>query len=569
MKTRSWFPPLLAGLSHAALMIAAFPPYNLWPAALWALVPLVYLLRRGSERPGRDALLLMLGVSPMWLLWEWWMIGVTAPGFPFFILLQCSWAALFYLTSARLHRRFPRLPLLAIVPLVWVAVEFFRGEIFLSGYAFGLLGYPMIGQLELAGPATWLGVYFVSFLAAVMSAAAGEFFHKQHRLAAVSTIAATAMVWGAGAVDAEKYKPQPTDPVVRPGIVQTNLPQNNKLSWGIERSLQDWDRFARLTVTLANSDPRPDFILWPETMMPGETLEAQAMQALREAAIGFRLPSGQMLPAEFFYEELQALQLAVKVPMLVGEDALLDLRVDKLPDGRINVEWGARYNSAYLVMGGEVQPARFDKVRLTPFGETMPFINRWPWLQNQLLAFGAKGMKFDLAAGTDLTVFEVPGAATGNTARIVTPICFETTVGDLCRDMVFEKGQRRANLIANLTNDGWFMNSDLARAQHLQIAQWRCVELATPMARAANTGISCLIDAQGRVTARGVEGTRQTAQLDGILRGEVALGTRTTLFARVGNIFPWTILGVATLALLASFVRTKQPRIADGPKADH
>jgi apolipoprotein N-acyltransferase len=568
MKTRTWFPALIAGLAHAALMIAAFPPYNLWFTALLALVPLVLLVRRESGRPGRDVLALMLGVAPMWLLWCWWMLDVTAPGFPFFILLQCSWVGLFYWVTRRVLRRFPRLPVLAVMPLVWVAVEFFRGEIFLSGYAFGLLGYPVIQQ-ELAGPATWLGAYFVSFLVALMSTAVGELLFKGRRLPAGITIAAAALVWAGGVVDAGKYEPQASDPVVRPGIVQTNLPQNNKLSWGIERSLQDWDRFAGLTVALANSDPKPDFILWPETMMPGETLESQAMQALRDAGVGFRLPNGAMLPSEFFYQELQALQTAVTVPMLVGEDALVDLRVDKLAGGRISVEWGARYNSAYLVMGGQVQPVRFDKVRLTPFGETMPLINRWPWLQNQLLSFGARGMKFDLAAGTSLTVFEVPGAATGNTARIVTPICFETTVSALCRDLVFEKGQRRANLIANLTNDGWFSHSDLARAQHLQIAQWRCVELATPMARAANTGISCLIDAQGRVTALGVEGSRQRAQVDGILKGEVALGTRTTLFARVGNVFPWTVFVVTTLALAGTYVRRKQPGIADAPRAEN
>lgn len=563
MKIRTWLTPLIAGLAHAALMIGAFPPLDLWWLAFGALVPFVLLLRQWRERHGRDALLLMVGVAPMWLLWSWWMIEVTATGFPFFILLQCAWSALFYLAAARLHRRFPRVPLTLLVPAVWLAVEFFRGELFLSGYAFGLIGYPMITLPALAAPGAWLGVYFVSFLTATINAAVGEGFHKQRRAVAAIAIVATALVWAAAVIDASRYAPGPDAPVVRPGIVQTNLPQSNKLSWGIERSLRDWDRFSELTVQLAESSPPPDFILWPETMMPGDTLEAQAMQALREANVGYILGGGQMLAPDYFYNELIALQSAIATPMLVGEDALVDLRVKKLPDGKIDVEWAARYNSAYLVTDGDVQPVRFDKVRLTPFGETMPFINRWPWLQDQLLAFGARGMTFNLSAGTSLTVFEVPCKAAGVTARIVTPICFETTVNDLCRELVFENGRRRADLIANLTNDGWFMDSDLARAQHLQIAQWRCVELATPMARAANTGISSLIDAQGRIIPPAVIGAPQKARADGFLNGELALGTRTTPFARVGNVFPWTVFGAVVLALAASFLCTRvQPEAA-------
>jgi apolipoprotein N-acyltransferase len=229
-----------------------------------------------------------------------------------------------------------------------------------------------------------------------------------------------------------------------------------------------------------------------------------------------------------------------------------------LDNGKVKTSRDARYNSAYLVANGAVQPVRYDKVRLTPFGETMPFISRWPWLQNQLLAFGAGGMRFDLAAGQDLTVIPVP-IHDGRTIRLVTPICFESTVNGFCRELVFEKGQRRADLIANLTNDGWFGNSDIAREQHLGIARWRCVELATPMARAANTGISAIVDSKGRILSRGVEGSQQASRNDGILRGPVTLSTATTMFARVGNIFPWTVLGLTTAALAASLVRKWLP----------
>jgi apolipoprotein N-acyltransferase len=270
-----------------------------------------------------------------------------------------------------------------------------------------------------------------------------------------------------------------------------------------------------------------------------------------------------MLPPDAFYRALLDLQARVQVPMIVGEDALVNMKVGKNADGKIKATWDARYNSAYLINQGGVQPTRYDKVRLTPFGETMPFISRWPWLQNQMLRIGARGMQFNLAAGTDLTVMPIP--VPGREVRAVVPICFEVTVTGHCRDLVFDKdGGRRANLIVNLTNDGWFGNSDIARQQHLDIARWRCVELATPMARCANTGISALIDAQGRILARGVEGDPRGARVDGILKGPLALGSGATLYARVGGVFPWSVLGLTTLALAASFVRKWGPGRSKG-----
>jgi len=543
-------------------MLLAGPPVNWWPLSLIAPMPLLWFLRRGTTRPGRDSLLLMLGVSPMWLVWEWWMKDVTPPGFPFFILLQCSWTALFFACARRLHQWLPRLTWFCIVPLTWVAVECFRGEVFLSGYAFALAPYPLIHWPVLASPAAWLGVYFVSFMTLLFCAALYELVLGRGK-ARLSGGVALAVLAGLWALAGYQLHARPMgDQVITPGIVQTNLAQSNKLSWGIEQELKDWQRFSELTVKLAQTTPAPDMILWPETMMPGETLQQESINALLASGLGFKIPSqNRVLPPDHFYRSLLDLQASLEIPMLVGEEARTNMKIDT-SGPRPDVTWDARYNSTYLINSGAVQPERYDKVRLTPFGETMPFISRWPWLQDKLLSFGANGMQFDLAAGTDLTAIPVP--VQGKTVRVVTPICFEVTVADHCRKMVFENGQRRADLIANLTNDGWFGNSFIARAQHLEIAQWRCLELATPMARAANTGTSALIDSKGRILARGVEGSQQLTHVDGILKGPLTLGSAPTLYARVGEVFPWTVLWVTTAALVASFVRKWLPGRSKG-----
>jgi apolipoprotein N-acyltransferase len=544
-------------------MMLAGPPVNWWPLALFASLPLIWFLRRGTSRPGRDSLLLMAGVSPMWLLWEWWMADVTAVGFPFFILLQCSWTALFFVCARRLHQLAPRLPWFAIVPFVWVAVEFFRGEMFLSGYAAALAPYPLINWPVLAAPSMWLGVYFVSFMTILFACVLFEIAigRGAARKTAVGILVLLAGLWSLAGYQLNQ-RPIGTD-VVTPGIVQTNLPQSNKLSWGIQEEIRDFQRFSDLTEQLAQSSPPPDMILWPETMVPGETLQKESVDALLATGLGFKIPSSdRVLPPDAFYRALLDLQALVEIPMIVGEEARVNMKID-LSGERPKSSWDARYNSAYLIDSGQVQPERYDKVRLTPFGETMPFISRWPWLQNRLLAIGAQGMQFDLNAGTALTVLPVP-VSDDKVVRVVNPICFEVTVSDHCRQMVFEKGQRRADLIANLTNDGWFGNSDIAREQHLEIAQWRCIELATPMARAANTGISALIDSKGRILARGVEGSRHATQVDGILKGSLTLGAGPTLYARVGEVFPWSVLGLILTALAASFVRKWLPGRSKG-----
>ncbi|MFZ4430409.1 MAG: apolipoprotein N-acyltransferase, partial [Phycisphaerales bacterium] len=205
-----------------------------------------------------------------------------------------------------------------------------------------------------------------------------------------------------------------------------------------------------------------------------------------------------------------------------------------------------RYNSVYLLVDGETSDARYDKVRLTPFGETMPYISNFPSLEAALLDLGARGMRFDLDAGTKQTVFELPRTG-GGAFRVATPICFEVTVAPHVRRLVAgRQGVRRADVIINVTNDGWFGSFVPARLQHLQIARWRSLELATPMVRAANTGISCAIDAGGQVRELGPVGAASPALSEGVVPTVVELPGELTMYARSGDVAGW-----ASLAWLA------------------
>jgi len=556
-RLRLWPFVVLAALGHSALTIAASPPLGWWPFTLIAILPLVWSATLTTLKPGRAGLLTLAGVLPLSAYLQWWVIEVTAFGFIPFLVVQSMWPAFFVWITGRAHRRFPGVPLSIIVPVAWVGVEFVRGELFLNGYAWGLVAHPLIEAPALAAPAVFLGQYFVSFLVGAISGVLADIIVLRRTKAGAVGAAVVAAVWGAGSMLAPR--PDLAGPALRVAIVQTNVPQSNKVDWTIDRELEDWKRFEELTVAIAgHAEPgrlRPDIVIWPETMMPGITLEPSALKVLadegivhnRETTVDGGPPT---VGATAFADRLLEIQPQLGIPMLIGEEGVEGLRVGRGDENRVRIERDRRFNSVYLVHSGRIQRLRYDKVRLTPFGETMPLISSWPWLEQQLLELGARGMAFDLAAGTSMTVFPVPAAALGSDVRIVTPICFEVTVASHCRRLVYKDGVRRADLIANVTNDGWFGNSDVARAQHLQISRWRCLELATPMARAANTGISALIDARGIVLASGVEGSLQRARVDGYLAGELVLGSMVTPYAVVGDVVGWSAL-VATIFMLA------------------
>jgi apolipoprotein N-acyltransferase len=140
--------------------------------------------------------------------------------------------------------------------------------------------------------------------------------------------------------------------------------------------------------------------------------------------------------------------------------------------------------------------------------------------------------------------------------KFVTPICFEGTKPELCRRLVYERGERRASLIINVSNDGWFGKATGwrglvagGRQQHLQAARWRCVELGVPMVRAVNTGISAYVDRTGKIRQAGPDGRDSAVNVEGVMTATVPLpdGSTYTVFGRIGNVFGWIIVGVGVL----------------------
>lgn len=569
-----------AGLMYGVLTALAFAPFGLWGFAVVAPWPLVWAAWRGArggesrEQRGRSNLggtkrlwwaAVGVGTAPFWAIEHLWVVDVSAVGYPFLVVLMSVYPAMFVWSAAWAMRRLPRWPLTVIVPIAWVGVEYLRGSVVWTGYPWYLAGQPLIDAPGVWCVASWGGAYAASLMVAMIAGAAadgavwwrnrlqsgkGGVCHGVRRrgawaLGGCSVVIVVWLLAVVGSVVSERQRTQ--DRAFRVGIAQPNIPMDDRILWDGRARVQAWLDLQELTLAAARA--RPDLIVWPETVFPGGPLNKEAAEAQREAGMVWLVQvqggESETVPAWAFAEALEELQADLGVPMLVGAVAVEGLRFVEFGDG-FRDEYDRRFNSVFLVDGGRVDAKRYDKLHLTPFGEVMPYISSWPWLERQMLAVGARGMSFDLAPGREARVFSVrrSGGQSDDAVRVVTPICFEATMSRVCRRLVFERGERRAEVMVNVTNDGWFGFADWGREHHLLGARWRCAELATPMIRAANTGISAVIDARGQVRDATGERHMLTARAAGVLVAEVAPGELVTVYARLGD-----VVGQGSLAL--------------------
>jgi apolipoprotein N-acyltransferase len=191
------------------------------------------------------------------------------------------------------------------------------------------------------------------------------------------------------------------------------------------------------------------------------------------------------------------------------------------PDGRIRA-----YNAAGLFAPGDAHVTAYAKRHLVPFGERMPF----QWL---IPALGKLELgQAEWTPGREAVLF--PSAA----GPFSTLICFEAIFPGLARSDV----RKGARWLVNITNDEWFGNG-AALQQHAAMAVFRAVEHHVPLARCANTGLTILVDSNGRVT--------QSVPVfaPAVLTGALSAPGPETLYTRVGDWPGW--LCAAGLALLA------------------
>lgn len=462
----------------AALLVLAFPPYAVLPAALLVLAPLAAALERC--RGARAAFLLGLGFGAPGLLavcpWVVHMLSVEAE-----VPRAAAWVAAsalavvtasFGAAAAALYRAIRPRVRPAAAPLafgaIWALVELLRAEPARLPWVLlphALTRHPLLLQTAELGGALVPGFVLASLQGGVGIALAHR---RPGPLAAPLLLAGLAL--GFGAVRLGSEAPGPAE--YRVGIVQAAIPQHERFREG--SALRNTRRHEALTRELVRRQ-RPDLVVWSET------------------AIDTNLDRSPEL-----LEEVSRLVDELGVPLLTGA-----------PRARS----GPPTNSVVLFLPGRGLVATYDKQILVPFAEFDPPLRR---LWRPLLAGVTQGEPY--APGEGPVVFR------DGVPPLAAPVCFEITYASLVRAM----RRAGAELIVNLTNDAWF-GRDRALEMHFAHAVLRAIETRTSVVRAANTGISGVLDPAGRVR------TRLGAFEEGTLVAAVERRPARTLYARLGS----------------------------------
>jgi len=484
----------------------ALPPWDIWPALPVAFSALVWILDHVARHEASVARRCRAAAMAGWswgIGWFIFSLSWVAEAFrvesdifawliPFVVILLPAGLALYWAAATALVMRWWTRgagDLLAVVAALSVA-EWLRGHL-LSGFPWNLPGYAADASAALAQTASVTGIYGLTMLVLVWSLIPAMLWRPggrpAFRLAAVSLVA-LGLCWAGGTWRLSGQGPGLRDDV-SVSIVQASIPQTMK--WKRERRDDILARYLDLTarVRTDGASGRP-VIIWPETALPDLVAE---LPDLRQQIADGLPPDGVLIFGA--------------------------IRREPAPGGFMQV-----FNSVLVIDKAGSMTVAYDKHRLVPFGEFLPF-------ESVLAPLGLRKL--------------VPVPLSFTAGRAPAPVAIAGLPGFLaliCYEAIFplaaSVSASRVEWLVNVTNDAWFGTS-AGPAQHLAQARFRSIEQGIPLLRAANTGISAVIDSRGNVLKRLDLG------VVGVLTTPLPRPAGPTLYGRFGDkIFVLLIAGL-------------------------
>ena len=486
---------IAAGFGAAGAL--AFEPIRLFPLLLLSYAALVLLLdgAHAGPRRMRDAALTGWGfgfgfffVAHYWIGYAFLVDAEThAWLMPFAMVLLPAGLALYFAAAAALCMTAwrPGASRVFLFALVFTIAEWLRGHL-LTGFPWNLPGYGWSASTAVLQSASVIGVYGLSLLTLLFGASLALVYERA-KIVPAALAALFLAIFAAGEIRLANAT-DATVAGVRLRIVQPSTPQPEK--YAPENRLRNWRRLIDLSSSPAAQ--QPTHIIWPEAAPP-VLLEGNP-------------------------------EVQTDIAALTG-----DSRVLMTGQVRIAQENGTRnsYNSFAIFGAQGALLGTYDKFHLVPFGEYVPV---GPILRTLGITEIAADTGF--SSGPGPRTMMVPGAP---------------PVGPLiCYEIIFPgevTASPRPGWLVNLTDDSWF-GPDTGPMQHLLIARVRAIEEGLPIVRAANSGISAVIDAHGRIRARLTLGLRDA------LDSDLPVALSTTLFVRYGNVMLLTLLLMCVIAAL-------------------
>jgi len=478
-----------AGLAAAF----AFPRFGLLPGLLGYAALLWTLDDAGPTRPLRSAFfrgwlagLGFFAVSTWWVA-EAFFVDAKDQAWmaPFAVAFLAGGMALYWGLAGLAYRllapsRFGpgSAARLLVLAGVLAGCEWLRGHLF-TGFPWDLPGETWRAGSAPSQFASVVGAYGMTWLTLAIAAAPGLGLRRREDQVAIAFAGLTlAGLYGFGAWRLAHAVVAPTGVVVR--VVQPDTP---------ERASYDDAAFAEvlkrnLDLTRAPAARRPDVVIWSEAGLPAALQDYLAPGTWTETAIAGALQPGQSLITGGF-------RAAPAPPGVYAPDGL------------------AYYNSLVVLRrdaGGLVPVARYDKFRLVPFGEFLPF-------DRYLSPLGVHEL---IHVGSGFTPGPRPRPIAPPGLPPVQPlICYESLFPGFTRDGARASGVR-PSWIVNISDDAWFGPTN-GPWQHLNLASYRAIEEGLPLVRATPTGVSAVIDPYGRILPGKVLGEGVYGAIDAAL----------------------------------------------------
>jgi apolipoprotein N-acyltransferase len=487
-----YWPSFLSGI----LLIAIQPPLSLSPIAFVALMPLLGSINKENLRFSFFSGYLTGVVSYLGLIY-WVIIAMNHYGgidiflsaliLILFVLYLSCYTGLCTLSCAWLEKRLS-IPLFVSTPLVWVLMEYARGST-MYGFPWSFLAHSQYNFLHFIQIVSITGTYFISFLIVAINVIFISVLRREKiSLIYVSVIAAlfaVTIVYGFISLAGKSETLQK-----KVAIIQGNIQQDVK--WDEAFKIMTIKKYTQMT---QQSGKATDLIIWPETAMPF-----------------------------IFDEEMYANKYIKTLPSDMNTTILF---------GTISKnEYGRYRNSAYIIGKTGDTVGVYSKAHLVPFGEYTPLLSYLPFLE-KLTATGGDFVPGDghRPIKTDM----------GNIGIL---ICYEGAFPYITVDTV----RAGAQVLVNLTNDAWYDRTS-APFQHFVFYIFRAIEADRYVLRAANTGISAIIDPKGRVDVKTPIFTEE------VLKGSFAMKDTKTFYVEYGDYF---ILLALLVLVVAATVRWRR-----------
>jgi apolipoprotein N-acyltransferase len=396
-------------------------------------------------------------------------------------------------------------------PFLWVYTEVVRAYLPEISFPWALLGYPATGNPALAQATTITGIYGISFLVVAFNSfliwtasprRPGE--TKSRLLTMAAVIASLVLIQTIG----PRFVPTATAAHLA-RVVQPNFPENTQYvgDWYADHK-PDMADLEQLSVRPSVGRKQPDLLIWPE---------APAPFSFQDPHFG---PTMSRLVEQF------------RNPMIVG---VIEWKPQLVTINGLRRATNVPYNSAAMLDEQGQRRFSYDKIHLVPFGEYEPF----PLIHQVVSSVSEEVGGFH--KGKDRNVGRFPN---GNTFSVF--ICYEAIYAGEVRQFA----NRGAELLINISNDGWFGTSEAAE-QHLRMARIRAIENRRWLVRDTNNGITASIDPYGNVTRVMHRDERNSADLPYDFR------TDKTFYTRYGDWFAWMCVLVSAILVAITFRKGK------------